>query len=128
MTLGRFSAHKITSWMDDMEETDKWMTIVSSDPLATNSPYTAEASGGTLTRVLGSWTRTGPGLLTLDSAISFVGLPEGSHVAGVAGFDAAVNGNLLFSDLLEVPVDFPFGGTYTLAAGQYVIGIDVPGA
>ena len=127
MGLGRFAPSKVTAWMDDLEAEDIWLSLVSSDPLATASPYTAELVGGTVARLASSWTRTSFNLMTLDEPLSFVGLPAGAYLAGVAAFDAAVNGNLLFADLLDQPLGFPAGGSYTLPAGEYVVGIDVPG-
>lgn len=128
MGLGRLSPYLTIGWVDDLESAPKWLALVSSDPLATSAPLTAEIVGGTVTRMTSAWTRTGPMALTLNAAVAFVGLPPMAHVAGVAAFDAEVNGNLLFADLLDAPVSFPGGGTYTLAAGEYVVGIDVPGA
>ena len=127
MSTGRFSSYLIEGWIDDLEARPKWLTIVAADPQATANPYTAEVSGTALVRVSGTWARTGIGSLTLTSAISFPDLPYGAHVAGVAGFDAATGGNLLFADLLDEPKDYPSGGTYTLPGGQYVVGIDLPG-
>ena len=89
-----------------------------------SDPLTVEL---TTTRVLGIWVRSSTYALTETSALVFPGLLAGAHVAGVAGFDAAVNGHMLFSDLLDTPVDFPTGGTYTLPGSEYVIGIDIPG-
>ena len=125
---GRFSSYLSTPWMDMVETIPKWLSVVSADPFATGNPYTAEIIAPTLTRRLSTWTRTGPGILTLTGAIDFAGLLPGAHVAGVAGWDAEVNGNLLFSDMLDAPVDFPSGGIYVLAANEYIVGIDVPGA
>jgi hypothetical protein len=112
--------------MDDITARDKWLSLVSADPFTTSSPATTEIIGGSITRMASSWTRTGYGVLTLASTVSFVGLPAGAHVAGVACFDAAINGTLLFADLLDEPVSYLSGGTYVLAAGQYVVGIDIP--
>jgi hypothetical protein len=126
MTFGRFSTYQSTIWMNYMEASDKWLSIVSADPLVVADPQTSEVVGGTVARMEGSWTRTSATSMTLNSALTFRGLPAGAHVAGVAGFDAEFNGNLLFSDLLDEPVDFPNGGTYVVPAGEYVIGIDIP--
>ena len=128
MGLGRFSSYLTTGWMDDVEAATKWLSVVSTDPLATSSPTTAEIVGGTVTRMASSWVRTGANCLTLDAPVAFTGLPPGAHVAGLAAFDGPTGGNLLFADLLDAPENFPDGGTYNLAAGEYVVGLDLPGA
>ena len=125
MSFGRFSDTLTTSWMDDVAARDKWLTLVFADPLAVSNPLTVELSD---VRTQGTWVRTSNSLLTLSLPLIWSGLLAGAHVAGVAGFDAQVNGLLLFADLLDVPVDFPDGGAYTLPGGQFVLGIDVPGA
>ena len=125
MSFGRFSAYKVTTWMDTVVSDPKWMTLVSADPLGVSDPLTVEL---TTTRIQGAWSRTSNNSLTLTSALTWTGLLSGAHIAGVAGFDGQVNGNLLFSDLLQAPIDLPEGGSFTLPAGQYVLGIDVPGA
>lgn len=124
MSFGRFSSYQSELWMDEVEAKPKWLTVVSADPLAVSNPLAVELA---TTRVLGTWVRSSTYAMTLTSPLVFPGLPAGTHVAGVAGFDDTVNGHLLFSDLLDTPVDFPDGGTYTLPAGEYVIGIDIPG-
>lgn len=125
MSFGRFSTYRVTAWINEVYAEAKWMTCVSADPLAVADPLTVEL---TTTRQQGTWVRTSASSITLTSALLFPGLPAGAHVAGVAAFDVAVNGNLLFSDLLVVEVDFPNGGTFTLPAGEYVVGIDIAGA
>jgi hypothetical protein len=132
MTLGRFSLYVTAGWMDTMwaraQADDIWLALVSADPLAVSDPMTVEVVGEALAREQSDWEHTTPTMMTLLNSVLFTGLPPGAHVAGVAGFDAPFNGHLLFSDLLDSPVDFPSGGSYTLPAGEYVIGIDTPGA
>lgn len=125
MSFGRFSTHRVTTWMDEVYAQDKWMTLVSADPHAVSDPLTVEL---TTTRYLGTWDRTSATSITNSSALSFPGLPAGAHVAGMAAFDAEVNGNLIFADLLDTEEDYPDGGTYVLPTGEYVVGIDVAGA
>lgn len=124
MSFGRFSSYQSQLWMDEVEAKEKWLTVVSADPLAVSNPLTVELI---TTRILGVWVRSSTYAMTLTIPLVFPDLPSGAHVAGVAGFDAPVNGHLLFSDLLDTPVDFPEGGTYILPGSEYVIGIDIPG-
>lgn len=125
MSFGRFSTYRVTAWMDEVYAENKWMTLVNADPLAVSDPLTVEL---TTTRIEGAWVRTSATSITLTSPLVFPGLLPGAHVAGVAGFDAEVNGNLTFADLLDTAVDYPDGGTFTLPAGEYVVGIDIAGA
>jgi hypothetical protein len=128
MGFGRFGVYLTSGWIDEVVAADKWLSLVAADPFTVGDPLTVEVVGGSLARQQGVWVRTSATLLTLDETVVFHGLPPGARVAGVAGFDDDVNGHLLFADLLDTPQDFPSGGTFVLPAGEYVLGIDVPGA
>ena len=122
---GSFSTPVLQSWMDDMESRTKWLALVSANPMTASDPLAVEIIGTVYARQLGIWVRTSPTLLTLDSAVVWTNLVPGTVVAGVAGFDAEFNGNLLFADLLIDPLNYPNGGAYALPSGQYVLGLDL---
>jgi hypothetical protein len=58
--------------------------------------------------------------------VVFSGIPIGAHVAGLAVFNADFNGDLLASDLLPEPVDYPSGGTWVLPIGEFALGFNAP--
>ena len=123
--MGSISSWRMAQWMDDLEEAEKWLTLVSDDPEGASDPLTVEIIGGSLTRHQATWART-PLLLTTTAAVIFSGIPVGAHVAGLAVFDADFNGNLLASDLFPEPVDYPSGGTWVLPSGEFAFGFNVP--
>lgn len=122
---GSFATSLLSSWMDDLESRTKWMALVYSDPMTAPDPLAVEIIGTVYARQLGAWVRTSPTLLTLDQAIVWLNLVPGTVVAGVAGFDAEFNGNLLFADMLPQPQTYSAGGNYALASGQFVLGLDL---
>lgn len=128
MPYGRFGVEIVRGWMDGIEAKTKYLTLVSADPGGSTDPLTVEIVGGTLARQTSIWLRTGPTALTLEVPVLFPGIPPGGHVAGVAGFDAAFNGTMLFYDLFDVAIDYPSGGTFLLPGGEYVLGVDIPNA
>lgn len=123
--MGSLSSWWLAQLVDDLDETEKWLTLVSDDPEGAVDPLTVEIIGGTLTRHESLWSRT-PLLLTIDSAVVFSGIPVGAHVAGIACFNADFNGDLLASDLFDTPVDYPSGGTWVLPAGEFAMGFLPP--
>lgn len=129
---GRFSTAQVGLWMDQIAELDLYLALFSSDPFTVVNPLTVELVGGAYTRQASSWTRSSVLAMTLNAAAVFLGLPPGTTIAGVGGFDAPTNGNLVFRSLtvngsgVPTPVSLPSGGAYLISSGQYVIGVDVP--
>ena len=123
--MGSLSSWLLAQWVDDLEATDLWLTLVSDDPEGVSDPLTVEIIGGTLTRHQTTWSRT-PLLLTTAGSVVFSGIPVGAHVAGIACFNADFNGDLLASDLFPEPVDYPSGGTWVLPTGEFAMGFLPP--
>lgn len=133
MDQGTFSTSVIEGWVDQIEDTPKWLAIFSSDPWAVADPTTVEVAGDTYVRINATWLRTDVRALTLDSAAIWRSLPPGTVVAAIGAFDDAFAGTVLFRSMLldpvsgnPAPVAFPTGGTFKIDAGEYVIGVDVP--
>jgi hypothetical protein len=132
MDQGSFSISVIERWMDEVEDLDKQMALFSADPWAVADPVTVEVIGGTYARQDSLWLRTDVRAITLDAALVWRSLVPGTVVAAVGAFDDPFAGTLLFRSVLldeagnPAPRSFPSGGTFTLAAGEYVVGIDVP--
>ena len=124
--MGSLSSWLLAQWVDDLEASDLWLTLVSDDPEGVSDPLTVEIIGSTLTRHQTTWSRT-PLLLTTSRSVVFSGIPVGAHVAGLAVFNADFNGDLLASDLFPEPVDYPAGGTWVLPIGEFAIGFSAPG-
>lgn len=124
---GRFAPSVIEGWIDEAEAWTKWLALFASDPYL-GDPLTAEIIGGLYARESPGWTRSSVAALTLTDGVLFRSLAPGTSVVAIGAFDAPFNGTLLFRDLLVTPRTFPTGGTFRLDAGEYVIGLDLPGA
>lgn len=122
MSTGTFSTYLTSGWVDELAAKTIFLALFSADPAGSSNPAALEIIGGVYARQDTLWTRTSPSLLTLNEDAIFRNLPPGAAVAAVGGFDAAFNGNLLFSDVLAEPLSFPVGGTYIVPAGQYAVG------
>lgn len=127
MPDGRVSPYLVTSWMDDLEARVHYLALMSADPYGVSDPLTVEVLGALYARKAPAYVRTAYNLLVLDTAVVWNNLAPGTQVAAVAGFNAAFNGNMLYADVLDVPINYPVGGTYVLPAGEYYVGIDVAG-
>lgn len=134
MDQGSFSLSLIESWMDDIEDRPKWMALFSTDPWMVADPATVEVIGGTYARLESVWVRTDVRAITLDEGLVWRSLPPGTVIAAVGAFEDPFVGEMLFRSMLldeagdPAPLTLPSGGTYKLDAGEYMVGIDVPGA
>ena len=133
MDQGSFSVDLIETWMDGVQDAEKHMALFSADPFAVADPATVEVIGGTYARQDSLWLRNDVRALTLDEAVVWRSLVPGTVAAAVGAFDDPFAGSLLFRSLLldedgnPDPKVFTVGGTFSLAAGEYVVGIDIPG-
>jgi hypothetical protein len=126
------STYLAAKWLDEIVSgaIPSYMAMFTSDPQAAGNPLTVEITYGAYVRPAASWTRSGR---ILTSAVGFTwnAIPAGSVITHLGAFDAAVNGNFLWSG--PVPVasasplgyySFPNGGYLSLAAGAYHVGLD----
>jgi hypothetical protein len=121
-----FSIELLTTWMDQLDSTDKFMALFSADPLAVSDPSSVEIIGVTYARQDSTWNRVSPTRLTLAAAVVWRSLPPGAVVAAVGGFnDAFAATGFLFRDMLPTPITYPSGGSYVLPAGEYDLGFDL---
>jgi hypothetical protein len=123
--MSGWSTYIVSGWIDEIAEMILYATLVSSDP-DIGDPLSAEVIGPHYVRQPTIWTRSSPTSLVLANSLVFAGLGVDTHVAGMAVFDEQYNGNLVASQLLEPvdQVDFPTGGSYSVAAGAFAIAID----
>lgn len=122
---GRFSPGVLQGWMDQLYAKTIYLAAFSASPFG-GSPLAVEIVGGSYARLRGTFVRTSSVSMTLNADVIFRSLVPGTTIYAVGGFDALTNGNFLFGDLLENPRTFPTGGTYTVEAGELVLGLQIP--
>lgn len=128
---GKFSAYLVAKWLDEIVSgaVPSYMALFTSDPQAAGNPLTVELPGPTYARVpvTGSWSRTGR-LLTCNSVLLWPSIQPGAVITHIGAFDAAVNGNFLFSNAVPGTLgyySFTAGGYLQIASGAYHVGIDL---
>jgi hypothetical protein len=125
MSDGRWSPAIVQGWIDQVAAMPKWMALFFADPIAVN-PSSVEILGPSYARIDSAWTRSSPYSLTLNEGTNFRALAPGTSVAAIGVMSGAFN-NVLIARELVLPVrSYPSGGTFSLDAGEWVLGIQVP--
>ena len=123
MPYGRLAPDDVTDmlvyWNKKMP---RWCGLMIGDPFLVSDPLSMEIIGGAYRRPPFALSITDNILRNLQ-AWSWA-VPPMTRVAGYASFDAAHNGKVCSYTPLPDPVDYPVGGTHTLAALSLYIGID----
>lgn len=121
--VGRFASRITQGWLAEMQAANHWAALMTGDPTVTSDPLSVEQLGGSYFRpqVYFEWVGQ---ILRNSTAMNWLSLPPQSRIVGVAGFDAAYNGNLVWWCPLDEPLDFPTGGGWGVAAGDLFLGVD----
>lgn len=127
---GRFSSYIVEHWLDDLVNDTIYLALFTSDPFAVADPLTAELSAANMVRGASVFEKVSPGMAQLANEVQFRGIPQETTIVAVGGFDAEVNGNLLFRELMAEeghpqPYNMPAGGVFVIPEGTFVVGIDV---
>lgn len=85
---------------------------------------TTEVVGGQYQRALAQFAAASTaGTTSNNNTLAFAGMPA-TTVTHVAIYDAPTGGNLLYHGALTAPVIVTAGGTFVIAAGNLVVGMD----
>lgn len=129
---GRFSKYQTSAWMDDLASRSLYMALFTQDPYAVTNPLSVELVGTSINRQPSEWKRTSSFSLELNNDVFFAAIPPETSLVAIGAFDAPINGNLIFRDLIDAagngrgePLYLPTGGTFGIAAGDMVIGLDI---
>lgn len=118
---GRVSDVVASAWLADLAARSTHLALMTQDPYSVVDPLTVEV-GGAYSRVLVSWL-TSLRLLRNAGALVWSGIPSGTQVVAIAGFDAGFNGAMSFS--APIPARFwPNGGGLTIPAEDFFVGLD----
>lgn len=118
---GRVSDAIAADWLADLIVRSPYLALMTADPFTVVDPLTVEV-GGAYTRVAVSWL-TVLRLLRNSGALVWTGIPAGTTVVGVAGFDLAFNGVMSFYAPIT-PQTFPAGGGLTIDDQGLFVGMD----
>ena len=129
---GRFSTYQASAWLDALASRPLYMALFTQDPYAVTNPLSAELIGTSINRQPSEWTRTSSFSLELNNDVFFAAIPPETSLVAIGAFDAPINGNIIFRDIIDAtgdgrgePLHLPTGGTFGIAAGDMVIGLDI---
>lgn len=125
MSDGRWSPATIQGWIDQVAASPKWVALFFADPIAVN-PTSVEILGPSYARLDPAWTRSSPYSLTLAEGFNFRALAPGTSVVAMGVMSGAFNNVLICRELVAPQRSYPSGGTYSLDAGEWVLGVQVP--
>lgn len=118
---GRVSDVVAGEWLADLAARSTHLALMVQDPFSVVDPLTVEV-GGAYSRVMVSWL-TSLRLLRNQGLLAWSGIPAGTQVVAIAGFDAGFNGAMSFSAPIT-PRFFPDGGGITIPAEDFFVGLD----
>jgi hypothetical protein len=125
MTDGRWSPATVKTWIDSVDVLSKWVALFFNDPF-TGSPTSMEVLGAGYARQNPAWTRSSPYSLTLAEGFVFRALVPGTTVRAIGLMTGSLNNSIICRELVTPVRSYPAGGSFSLDAGEWVLGIQVP--
>jgi hypothetical protein len=116
-----FTDMVVDQWLRDI--VDQCYVALHFDNPDLAGAYASEIFGGAYKRTKVTFTPPESRATFNDSDITFKGLPA-ITITHIAGWDALINGNLLFFGPLPNPVKIQLGKTFTLSALDLSLSVD----
>jgi hypothetical protein len=127
MASGRFAPWITQAWLvgpqiPPLKDIPQWAALVSSDPYLVSDPLAVEVLGDAYRRPQFT-PQVVDQILRNAAALSWTVGPM-TRIAGIAGFDAAFNGRLMWYTPLPDALDYPAGGSVSFPAREIYLGVD----
>lgn len=122
---GRVSDTIANDWLATLATRTTHLSVMTGDPYSVADPLTLEPSGGVYARAAVAWTRTGR-LLGNSNVLSWIGLPPGTVLTHLSGWNAAFNGALTFAMPID-PLDYSqiAAGGLIIPVMELLVGLDL---
>lgn len=122
---GRVSDAIANEWLTLLATRTTHLSVMTGDPYSVADPLTLEPAGGVYARAAVAWTRTGR-LLGNSNSLSWTGIPAGTVLTHLAGWDAAFNGAVTFA-MPITPLDYSSvtGGGLIIPVMELLVGLDL---
>lgn len=119
--MGTFADDLVNGWLAAVADTC-WVSLHFDDP-ATAGAYASEYSGDGYKRVLAHFSNVTNRAIWNANALQFTGLDAGT-ITHLGGWNASLNGDLLFSTELPAPVRLTRGQGFTVNSEQLALSLD----
>lgn len=124
MAYGRMSTYQTSKWVGELSEVGLWFALCASDPNL-GDPLAAEIVGGTYVRPKAQFALASGTVLEQTLPVRFAGIAPNTVIVAVMVMDDAFVGNMVSSYILDDTVVLDDGGSWSFAAGDYVMGLDI---
>lgn len=122
MRTGRVSDVVAADWLADLAARSLFLGLMTADPYSVADPLTVEVTGLAYGRVPVTWL-TSARLLRNEDLLAWIGIPAGTTIAAITGWDTAFNGVMSFSAPYG-PTLWPAPGGLTIPAEDFFVGMD----
>lgn len=119
---GRVSDDVAADWLADLAARSTYLGLATANPFGVADPLTVEVTGGGYSRVPVTWL-TSARLLRNEFALAWVGIPPGTTVAYITGWNAAFNGDMSFATPYG-PTLYAVTGGLLIPAEDFFVGLD----
>lgn len=133
MSVGRFSDYQVEKWLVDsanikdltlrLKGATGYFLALHYDNPDTSGAYASEIFGGTYSRVAAEFTAVDGRTVWNAQPVKWTGLPS-IVITHIAGWDASINGNMLWYSSLDSIVRATAGGTWSIGAQTIALSIN----
>lgn len=122
MSTGRFSDYQVAQWLSNAATNGYWLALHYDDPDISGA-YASEIFGGSYARVFSGFTGVSGRVVWNSTPVKWTGLPAVT-ASFIAGWDAQINGNYLWSASIDGAVKFIDGSNWTIGAQTIALSIN----
>ena len=122
MTIGRFSDFQVERWLGFLAQEGCYLALHYDNPDVAGA-YASEVFGGTYRRVLADFSSVDGRTVWNTAPAKWTGLPA-VGITHIAGWDAVVNGNLLWYSALPSIARVQVGQAFTLAGNTIALSVN----
>jgi len=122
MSVGRFSDYQVQQWLTDASQDGYWLALHYDNPDIAGA-YASEVFGGTYKRVRADFTSVDGRTIWNAGPVRWPGLPS-IVITHVAGWDAQLNGNLLWYSSLDAVVRITQGSAWAVSANTIALSMN----
>lgn len=118
--MGMFMEYKVHEWLGELKFC--WLALHYDNPVISGA-YASEIFGGSYSRQLINFAAPDNRAIFSINDVLFPGLPA-VKITHICGWDVEFNGNCLFYEALDNPINMTLGKSFSVPAGTLALSMD----